>query len=120
MKTVTMLMRTEKRKTGLLGAVLCIIICSPLFFSAGCANLNVGYAFPADQVKNIQIGKTNKEEIRTTFGEPWRVGLENGQETWTYGKYHYKGFRETDAMDLVVRFTEEDIVESYTFSATNL
>jgi hypothetical protein len=62
MKTVTMLMRTEKRKTGLLGAVLCIIICSPLFFSAGCANLNVGYAFPADQVKNIQIGKTNKEE----------------------------------------------------------
>jgi hypothetical protein len=82
-------------------------------------NRNVGYDFPADQVRNIQIGKTSKEEIRNTFGEPWRVGLENGHETWTYGKYNYKGFRETDAMDLVVRFTEEDIVESYTFSATN-
>ena len=119
MKTGRILLRPEKRWPLLPGAALFIIVCSCLFYSAGCANYNVGYDFPADQVRNIQTGKTSKEEIRRTFGEPWRVGLENGQETWTYGKYRYKGLQETDAKDLVVRFTEQDIVESYTFSTTN-
>ncbi len=119
MKTQTMLLGAEKKWPGMLVSALCVTLCSSLLFSAGCANFNVGYDFPADQVKNIQIGITNKEEIRNTFGEPWRLGLENGQETWTYGKYHYRGFKETGAKDLVVRFTEKDIVESYTFSATN-
>jgi outer membrane protein assembly factor BamE (lipoprotein component of BamABCDE complex) len=119
MKTGTMLLRPEKRGPGLRVAALCIFICSSLIFSAGCASFNAGYDFPADQVRNIQLGITSKEEIRNTFGEPWRVGLENGQQTWTYGKYSYRGFKETDAKDLVVRFTEQDIVESYTFSATN-
>lgn len=109
----------DKRKTGVLPTVLFIIIGVSLLFSAGCATMNAGYDFPSDQVKNIQIGQTTKEEVRTTFGEPWRTGLENGHETWTYGKYTYKGFQETDAKDLVVRFTEKGIVESYTFSTTN-
>ena len=86
---------------------------------SGCAPMNVGYDFPDEQVINIKIGHTTKNEIRTVFGEPWRVGLENGKETWTYGKYSYRGTQETDAKDLVVRFTDKDIVESYTFSRTN-
>jgi outer membrane protein assembly factor BamE (lipoprotein component of BamABCDE complex) len=90
-----------------------------LLSSAGCVKLHVGFDFPEDQVQNIQLGKTTKEEIRKTFGEPWRVGLENGLETWTYGKYSYSGSTETSAKDLVVRFTKKDVVESYTFSKTN-
>jgi hypothetical protein len=81
--------------------------------------LNVGFDFPEDQVQNIQLKKTTKEEIRKTFGEHWRIGLENGKETWTYGKYSYRGSTETSAKDLVVRFTRNDIVDSYTFSKTN-
>ena len=96
---------------------LLIILC--LLFSAGCMKLNVGFDFPEDQVTNIQLKKTTKEEIRKTFGEPWRIGLENGKETWTYGKYSYSGSTETSAKDLVVRFTRNDIVDSYTFSKTN-
>jgi len=109
----------EKKRPGLLYVVFCIIMGVSMFYTAGCTKLNVGYDFPADQVQNIQIGKTTKEEIRTTFGEPWRTGLENGLETWTYGKYKYRGFTETEAKDLVVRFTVKGIVESYTFSTTN-
>lgn len=90
-----------------------------LFTSAGCATMDVGKDFPEEQVINIRIGETTKEEIRRIFGEPWRVGLENGQQTWTYGKYSYSGFRETAAKDLVVRFTDKDIVESYSYSRTN-
>ena len=85
----------------------------------GCAPMNVGHDFPDDRVASIKIGHTTKNEIRAVFGEPWRVGLENGKETWTYGKYSYRGAQETAAKDLVVRFTDKDIVESYTFSRTN-
>jgi hypothetical protein len=94
-------------------------LCILLFLCGGCAAVNVGYDFPDEKVSTIQLGLTTKEEIRAIFGEPWRIGLENGQETWTYGKYSYRGTQETDAKDLVVRFTDKDIVESYTFSKTN-
>ena len=109
----------KEKRPGRLFTVFCLIIGISLLFTTGCTNLNVGYDFPADQVKNIQIGITTKEEIRTIFGEPWRIGLENGLETWTYGKYRYKGFTKTEAKDLLVRFTAKDVVESYTFSTTN-
>ena len=98
-------------------AILLIIIC--LLFQTCCVNLHAGFDFPEEQVQNIQIEKTTKDEIRKLFGEPWRIGLENGKETWTYGKYSYRGTTETAAKDLVIRFTENDIVESYTFSKTN-
>ena len=119
MKLLTLNPCPAGNKPELLSAFLCIAITLLLVFSAGCASVNVGYDFPDHQVKNIQIGNTTKEDIRTIFGEPWRTGLENGQETWTYGKYNYSGTRETAAKDLVVRFTEKNIVESYTFSKTN-
>jgi outer membrane protein assembly factor BamE (lipoprotein component of BamABCDE complex) len=90
---------------------------SAIIFSAGCAT--VGHDFPVDQVKQIQIGQTTKEEIRTMFGEPWRVGLEDGLETWSYGQYKYQMFSEKDAKDLVVRFAGDEVVESYTFNTTN-
>ena len=103
-----------------------LFLCSAVFFitasflfSAGCVKMHAGFDFPEDQVQYIQLGETTKEEIRKTFGEPWRIGLENGQETWTYGKYSYSGSTETSAKDLVVRFTENEIVESYTFNKTN-
>ena len=92
-------------------------ITAAMIFSAGCAT--VGHDFPADQVKKIQIGQTTKEEIRAMFGEPWRVGMEDGLETWSYGQYTYQMFSEKDAKDLVVRFTGDAVVESYTFNTTN-
>ena len=92
-------------------------ICILFISAAGCAT--VGHDFPADQVNAIKIGMTTKAEIKTMFGEPWRVGLEDGRETWSYGQYHYTMLSEKDAKDLVVRFNEKDIVESYTFNTTN-
>ena len=97
--------------------IISFIICTAFILIAGCAT--VGHDFPVDQVNNIQIGKTTKEEIRNMFGEPWRVGLEDGQETWSYGQYKYAMFSEKDAKDLVVRFTGDAVVESYTFNTTN-
>jgi hypothetical protein len=52
------------------------------------------------------------------FGSPWRVGIEDGRRTWTYGKYRYRLFSETSTQDLVVRFDDKGIVVSYTFNTT--
>jgi hypothetical protein len=79
----------------------------------------VGYDFPGDQVRKIQIGQTSKEDIRAMFGEPWRVGLEDGLATWSYGQYTYQMFSEKDAKDLIVRFGANNVVESYTYNTTN-
>ncbi|MEW6087361.1 MAG: outer membrane protein assembly factor BamE [bacterium] len=87
-----------------------------VFFSVGCAA--VGRDFAVSEVKKIQIGKTTQAEVRSTFGSPWRVGIENGKKTWTYGKYRYRLFGETSTKDLVILFDDKGIVESYTFNTT--
>ena len=117
MKTEITHQYLPKQRYELLRTLLFVFISVTLISSAGCAT--VGHEFPVEQVKMIQIDKTTKEEIRNMFGEPWRIGLEDGQETWSYGKYQYTMFSEKGAKDLVVRFTENDIVESYTFNTTN-
>jgi len=108
---------TRRQIYGPLRTLLLIMTSIVIVFSMGCAT--VGHDFPADQVEKIQIGKTTREEIRSMFGEPWRVGLEDGLETWSYGTYRYAMFSEKDAKDLVVRFSADNVVESYTFNTTN-
>lgn len=73
----------------------------------------MGRAFPVQQVRQIEIGKTTQAEIRQIFGEPWRTGLEDGNRTWTYGEYSVKYNR-----DLVIRFDDAKIVKSYSFSSS--
>ena len=88
------------------------------FLLAITACATVGREFPAEPVLHIQTGKTTQEDIKHTFGLPWRTGLEDGLTTWTYGKYEYSLFRETSTQDLVVRFNKDGIVDSYTFNTT--
>ena len=87
-----------------------------LLFCASCAT--VGRDFPVARVSDIRIGETTQNQIREMFGSPWRVGIEDGQRTWTYGKYRYRAFRQASTRDLVVRFDERNIVASYTFNTT--
>ena len=83
---------------------------------SGCAS--VGREFPVERVPQIEIGRTNQEEIYALFGAPWRTGLEDGQPTWTYARYRYSLFGGTSTEDLVVRFDERGTVASYTFNTT--
>jgi hypothetical protein len=83
---------------------------------AGC--LTVGRAFPVDPVRDIKLGATTRDEVRKTFGEPWRTGLEDGQRTWTYGHYRYAALGTTRTRDLVIRFDDKGRVVSYTFNST--
>ena len=52
------------------------------------------------------------------FGKPWRMGMENGVEMWTYGRYTYRIVGETDTKDLIIKFENDGRVKSYTFNKT--
>jgi hypothetical protein len=85
-----------------------------LIFAIGCAS--VGRDFPVENVSRIETGKSTQADIIRLFGNPWRTGLENGKITYTYGKYHYSVMSGTATSDLIIRFDEKNVVESYSFN----
>jgi outer membrane protein assembly factor BamE (lipoprotein component of BamABCDE complex) len=85
--------------------------------ATGC--LNVGHEFPVEPVRKIEIGATTREDVRTMFGAPWRTGIEDGERTWTYGRYRYSLFGDAATRDLVVRFDARGVVTSYAFNSTH-
>lgn len=83
---------------------------------AGCAS--IGHQFPAGQVQTIRIGETTQNDIFTTFGTPWRTGIENGLKTWTYGNYSYNVLTESETEDLVIKFDKRGIVSAFTYNSS--
>jgi len=114
-----MVLLSSRKTRSALGFVLPAIIvgaaCACVLI-ASCAT--VGRDFPAESVSQIEIGKTTQADIEKLFGKPWRTGIENGEPTWTYGKYKYTLGGKTSTRDLVVRFDKNNVVSSYTFSTT--
>jgi len=96
---------------------LLVLLPATLPVFSGCAT--VGRDFPAAGVSQLEIGQTTRAEVRKLFGAPWRVGVEDGHDTWTYGRYHYRVFGQTETKDLLIRFDENDRVSSYTYNITN-
>ena len=96
------------------GATLVLMVSC---LGAGC--LNVGHEFSVEPVRKIEIGATTREDVRGMFGEPWRTGIEDGERTWTYGRYRYSLFAEAATRDLVVRFDARGVVTSYSFNSTH-
>jgi hypothetical protein len=83
------------------------------------ACFRVGTPFPMDRIQSrIQVGQTTREEIERQFGAPWRTGYEDGDETWTYGRYVYALGAPARTADLKIRFDQRGVVASYTFSST--
>lgn len=100
-----------------LGNILFLFI-SLIFFTTfiGCAR--VGYDFDTKNVQNIKINETTKRDLIDMFGQPWRKGIENGTTLWTYGHYTYRLIGDTGTKDLVIKFTDDGKVKSYTFNKT--
>lgn len=78
----------------------------------------MGHDFPVSYVSSIEKGTTTQAQVKDRFGDPWRVGVEDGQTTWTYGKYKYRLFGQPSTTDLVIRFNSTGVVSSYSFSTT--
>jgi len=100
----------------LLGKTLGGWVMMMFLLTSGCAT--IGHEFPAGQVSTIKIGETTQNDIYTTFGNPWRTGLDNGMKTWTYGNYYYSLFSDGSTEDLVIKFDKRGVVASYVFNTS--
>lgn len=91
---------------------------APLLFVlllAGC--VTAGKDFNVHMVRQIQPHQTTRAQIEQMLGQPWRTGLEDGLQTWSYGYYRY-GVSDTKTRDLVIRFSADGTVASYAFNSS--
>ena len=82
----------------------------------GC--VTAGKSFRSDDLSWIVANKTSQGEIQRVLGEPFRVGVDSGSLTWTYGYYRYRLLGETRTKDLVIEFNRDGTVSSYTFNTS--
>ncbi len=82
----------------------------------GCAT--VGRNFDSTSLSWLKPGETDKHELLDKIGEPFRVGIDAGDPTWTYGFYKYKLFGTSITKDLVIRFDPDGKVKSYTLNTS--
>jgi hypothetical protein len=107
---------TGRGATGLARVGAWIATLGLAVLCAGC--MTVGRDFPVAPVDSIEIGTTTMADVHRLFGEPWRQGVEDGERTWTFAKYHYNVFGATQTRDLKVRFDAKDRVVAFSFNST--
>lgn len=78
----------------------------------------VGSQFQFHGSESIVKGETSLSQILATYGDPFRVGYENGNIKWTYGFYHYRLFGDSETKDLDITFDKQGIVSSYSYSSS--
>jgi outer membrane protein assembly factor BamE (lipoprotein component of BamABCDE complex) len=92
------------------------IILAACFLASAC--ITVGQAFRPDAVQLVELNVTTRDQVRAALGPPWRTGIEDGLDTWTYGHYRYSMFGASRTRDLVVKFDEAGVVVSYQYNTT--
>ena len=83
---------------------------------AACAGLLVGREFPSPEAAQIKADVTDKARLLTLFGEPYQVGIDNGDQTWRWF-YAQRSASATVSKDLAVRFNANGTVKSYSFTS---
>jgi outer membrane protein assembly factor BamE (lipoprotein component of BamABCDE complex) len=83
---------------------------------SGCAGLQVGREFPSPEAAQIKNDVTDKARLLTLFGEPYQVGIDNGDQTWRWF-YAQRSASATTSKDLSVRFNANGTVKSYSFTS---
>jgi outer membrane protein assembly factor BamE (lipoprotein component of BamABCDE complex) len=83
---------------------------------AACSGFAVGREFPSPRLDSIKNGATTKPDLQRVFGDPTEVGLEDGDETWSW--YYFKKGNPDMSKNLKVRFAKDGKVASYSFSSS--
>lgn len=94
--------------------VACVMLSALLF--SGCAT--IGKDFDSTKLSWIKAGETGKKDVIRELGDPFRVGMDAGDQTWTYGYYQYRVFGESTTKDLVIRFDQDGKVKSFTLNTS--
>ncbi len=88
-------------------------ICLVVVIVAGC--YTTGKDFPGISATYIQKGETTRSQIKDMFGEPYQVGLDDGNEAWTYFLGHYTLLGEQKEKQLYIVFDGRGRVKNYQF-----
>lgn len=81
----------------------------------GC--LAAGRNFDSQPVGGIVKGVTNRAEVERLFGPPFRTGIDDGYDSWTYAYNRWSLFSEARSKDLYIVFNKDGTVRSYTFNS---
>lgn len=82
---------------------------------AGC--ISYGKEFPTPTAETIKIGVTTRAELLQLFGPPTQVGLEDGDQTWTWIHVRAGGFVQKRSKELHVKFNGRGLVKSYSYTS---
>ena len=93
-----------------------VIIVGIILISNGCGT--VGKSFNTSKVESIVNGITTRSDIKKMFGEPFKIGIQNGQPIWVYEDNYYSIIREETSKDLIIIFRPDGIVQSYQFMSS--
>lgn len=101
-------MRDSHRRILSLGCFILLL--------AGC--VSVGAEFPTPTAAMIKNGVTTRAELRQLFGSPTQVGIEDGDQTWTWVYVRAGGMSRALSKELHVKFTERGVVKSYSYTSS--
>ena len=93
-----------------------VIVVGIILISNGCGT--VGKSFNTSKVESIVNGITTRSDIKKMFGEPFKIGIQNGQPIWVYEDSHYSIIREETSKDLIIIFSHDGIVQSNQFMSS--
>jgi len=82
---------------------------------AGC--VSVGAEFPTPTSAMIKNGVTTRAELLQFFGSPTQVGIEDGDQTWTWLHVRAGAIGRTLSRELHVKFTEWGVAKSYSYTS---
>lgn len=101
-------MRDSHRRILSLGCFILLL--------AGCVSM--GAEFPTPTTAMIKNGVTTRAELLQLFGSPAQVGIEDGDQTWTWVYVRTGGMSRTLSKELHVKFTERGVVKSYSYTSS--
>ncbi|MFH2070444.1 MAG: outer membrane protein assembly factor BamE [Elusimicrobiota bacterium] len=80
--------------------------------------MTIGRNFQTLDIPRIENDKTTMNDIRKTFGEPNRKGIEDGDLTWTYLYYKLNLLGSKHTRDLYIKFDKNGVVKSFTYNTS--
>lgn len=83
------------------------------------ACFTLGKEFPTDTIATLTPYKLTKYDVAKQFGEPYRVGLNNGKLTWTYLHYELSPFSNPVTTDLTFTFNAEGKMTQYQYNTND-
>lgn len=87
-----------------------------VFLLAGCVSVGAEFSTPtAEMIKN---DVTTRAELLQRFGSPTQVGIENGDQTWTWLHVRAGVMGRTLSKALHVKFNERGVVKSYSYTSS--